>query len=66
MFVKDCGNSVRVLLKHYAALHTPEKISDEYWANTPATVKAYMKTRAWDEIKRLAGDLRRKEARGKA
>src|SRR5690606_2706416 len=23
--VKDCGNSVRVLLKHYAALHTPEK-----------------------------------------
>ena len=49
--IKDCGNSIRVLLRHYAALHVPEKTSQEYWQITPASVRAWMKTKEWDRVK---------------
>jgi hypothetical protein len=43
----DMGNSVRVLLKHYAALHVPPEQSAEYWAITPDNVREYMKSDKW-------------------
>ena len=45
--VKDCGNSIRVLLKHYADLHTPESVSLAHWQISPEKVKAYLKTNKW-------------------
>jgi hypothetical protein len=48
--VKDMGNSVRVLLKHYAALHVPESVSLEYWRISPEKVKAYLKTNKWKKV----------------
>jgi len=48
--VKDCGNSVRILLKHYAGLHVPEIVSLEHWEITPAKVRKYMKSAAWQRI----------------
>lgn len=52
--VKDMGNSIRVLLKHYADLHVPESVSFEHWKITPEKVKAYLKTKAWDKVLRDA------------
>lgn len=48
--VKDCGNSIRILLKHYADLHTPEDVSLEYWQITVEAVEAYRKTEAWKKL----------------
>jgi hypothetical protein len=48
--VKDCGNSVRILLKHYAALNTPEAVSLEHWKITPAKVRAHLKSDAWKKL----------------
>ena len=48
--VKDMGNSVRILLKHYAALHVPESVSLEYWRISPEKVKAYLKTYKWKKV----------------
>jgi hypothetical protein len=52
--VKDCGNSIRILLKHYADLHTPEEVSLEHWEITPEAVKKYIKTAKWDSVMRTA------------
>jgi hypothetical protein len=48
--VSDCGNSIKVLLKHYAALHIPEVVSLEHWKITPDAVTKYMKTDAWKKV----------------
>jgi hypothetical protein len=48
--VKDLGNSVKVLLEHYAALNVSEAVSADYWDITPERVKAYMKTKAWKNV----------------
>jgi hypothetical protein len=50
--IKDCGNSVRILLKHYAQLHTTPEESDEFWDVTPKRVAAYRKTKEWEEVKK--------------
>ena len=50
----DMGNSVRVLLEHYAALHVSESTSLDYWNITPQRVKSYMKTKEWKELLRKA------------
>lgn len=55
--IKDCGNSIRVLLKHYAALHVPPEVSMEHWEITPDAVRKFMKTKAWEKIKRDAAKL---------
>jgi integrase len=52
--VKDLGNSVRILLKHYAALHIPDEQSLDHWKITPEAVGKYMKTRAWELVLRDA------------
>ncbi|MCX6887705.1 MAG: site-specific integrase [Verrucomicrobia bacterium] len=36
--VRDCGNSVRILIRHYADLHVPEQTSLDYWRITPTTI----------------------------
>jgi len=56
--VKDMGNSVRILLRHYADLHTPDEVSFEHWKITPQRVNEYRKTGEWlqflrDAAKRL-------------
>jgi len=48
--VKDCGNSIRVLLKHYAALHEPDDVSLEHWKITPEKVNAYLRTKEWKKV----------------
>jgi hypothetical protein len=48
--VKDMGNSIRVLLKHYADLHVPEDVSLEHWKISPAKVQAYLKTNTWRNV----------------
>jgi hypothetical protein len=48
--VKDMGNSVRILMKNYADLHTPPEVSDEHWKITPEAVRAYRKTKAWKKV----------------
>jgi hypothetical protein len=48
--VKDMGNSVRILLKHYAALHVPESVSLEHWQISPEKVKAYLKASKWKKM----------------
>jgi hypothetical protein len=60
--VKDMGNSVRVLLKAYAELRTPEAVSLEHWMITPGKVKEYMKTREWGAVLRDAADKAEKAA----
>ena len=50
--VKDCGNSVRILLKHYADLHVPESVSLKYWEITPKAVDAYRRTDKWKKLVR--------------
>lgn len=43
MVIRDMGNSVRILLKHYKDLLTPEELSKEYWAITPARAREELK-----------------------
>ena len=50
--VKDMGNSVRILLKHYAALHVPETVSAEYWEISPKAIEAYRRTEKWKKVLR--------------
>jgi hypothetical protein len=50
--VKDMGNSVRILLKHYAALHVPETVSAEYWEISPKAIEAYRRTDKWKKLLR--------------
>ena len=54
--VKDCGNSVRGLLKWYAALHVPDDVSLDHWKISPDRVRAYMKTDAWQSLLRNVSD----------
>lgn len=64
--VKDMGNSVRILLKHYAALHTTPEESDEFWDITPKRVLAYIKTKEWEEVKRKGAEIAAAKAKAKA
>jgi hypothetical protein len=52
--VKDCGNSVRILLKHYAGLHVPEAVSLEHWKITPDKVKEYLQSKDWENVLKTA------------
>jgi len=52
--VKDCGNSTRVLIKHYVALHIPEAQSLAYWKITPDVVQKHMKSKAWQKVLQTA------------
>ena len=56
--VKDMGNSIRILLKHYADLHTPEAVSLEHWMITPGKVKVFLKTKAWQKVLRDAAAMK--------
>jgi len=47
---------VRVMVKAYAELRTPEAISLEHWMITPAKVKEYRKSRKWLKVLRDAAD----------
>jgi len=51
--VKDMGNSVRVLLKHYADLHVTPEESKEFWSITPEKVEKFRKTKEWEAVKKL-------------
>jgi integrase len=53
--VENMGNSVRILLKHYAALKTPALVSRAYWAITTDSMHEYMKTDAWKQLLLNAG-----------
>ena len=48
--VKDCGNSIRVLLKHYAALHVAETTSLAHWDITPKKVQKYLESKEWKAV----------------
>ena len=48
--IKDMGNSVRILLKHYADLHTPEPVSIEHWMITPGKVELRLKSKEWPKF----------------
>ncbi len=48
--VKDCGNSIRILMKHYAGLHVPEASSLEYWKITPDRVRQYLQSTTWQRL----------------
>jgi hypothetical protein len=48
--IMDMGNSVRILLKHYAAKHVPPATSLEHWEITPDSIEAYLKTEKWREL----------------
>jgi len=52
--VKDMGNSIRIMLKSYAALRVPEPMSLEHWMITPGKIKEYLKSRAWLKLIRDA------------
>jgi integrase len=52
--VQDLGNSVRVLLKHYAALNIPEEQSSDYWAITPKRVEEFRNSAAWKKLLKCA------------
>jgi integrase len=52
--VKDCGNSVRILLKHYAGLHVPEAVSLAHWEITPDKVRQFMKSAQWENVLKAA------------
>jgi hypothetical protein len=60
--VKDMGNSIRVLLKHYADLHVPESVSLEHWQFFPSRVKAYRKTNKWKKVVEAAAQAIAPEA----
>jgi hypothetical protein len=64
----DCGNSIKVLLESYAALHVPLEVSLKHWKITPALVKAYLTTDAWRKVLADAAKslLARREAEAKA
>ena len=55
--VKDCGNSIRILLKHYADLHVPESVSLDYWQITPKAIEAYRKSQKWKRLLRASSTL---------
>ena len=61
--VKDCGNSVRVLLKHYAALHVPESVSKEHWEISPQKIRAYMQTKKWKTLLKTASESAKENSR---
>lgn len=48
--VKAMGNSIRIMLKHYAELQTPEEVSEEYWEITPEAVEKYRRSAAWKKF----------------
>ena len=48
--IKDMGNSVKVLLEHYAELQTPPELSKEWWKIDPAEIERFMKSREWKNI----------------
>ncbi|MGD0411827.1 MAG: hypothetical protein ABSC18_08975 [Verrucomicrobiota bacterium] len=56
--VKDMGNSIRVLLKHYADLHVPESVSLEHWEISPNKVRAYIKSKTWRDVVTAASATR--------
>ncbi len=56
--IKDMGNSIRVLLKHYADLHVPESVSFQHWEITPKKVKAYLNTKKWLDTVTAASKVR--------
>jgi integrase len=60
--VKDMGNSIRVLLTHYADLHVPESVSLEHWQISPERVKAYRKTHKWKKVVEAAAQAAPAEA----
>jgi hypothetical protein len=64
--VKDMGNSIRVLLKHYAALSIPEDVSFDYFNVTPDRVRKYMKTKAWRDVLTAAATKPAHQASGSA
>ncbi|MGC3957024.1 MAG: hypothetical protein QM813_03380 [Verrucomicrobiota bacterium] len=63
--IKDCGNSIRVLLKHYAALHVPESQSMEHWEIDPDSVTKFLKSKEWEKITRDASRLKTNSAADK-
>ncbi len=58
---KDAGNSIKVLLTHYAALHVPEATSLDYWRITPARVSDYMQTAEWQGVIRKSAPTQPKQ-----
>jgi hypothetical protein len=64
--VKDMGNSVRILLKHYADLHTPEEVSMDYWKITLDRVEKFLKTKEWRKVISDAEERRARSASGSA
>lgn len=52
--VRDMGNSVRVLLKHYADLQITKEESQEFWAISPKLVNGFRKSKEWEQIKKRA------------
>jgi hypothetical protein len=60
--IKDMGNSIRVLLKHYADLHVAEPVSLEHWKITPERVRAYLKTKAWQHVVTSASEVRQAQS----
>jgi len=41
--IRDLGNSIRMLLKHYVDLHIPEKQSRAFWKITPTAARRELK-----------------------
>lgn len=60
--IKDCGNSIRVLLKHYAALHVPESQSLKHWEIDPESITKFLKSKEWEKLTREASKLKAKAA----
>ncbi len=60
--IKDMGNSIRILLKSYADLHTPEEVSAAYWKIGPKAVADYRKTAAWKNVLQAAAPQDEQEA----
>lgn len=50
LVIQDCGNSIRVLLEHYAKLNTPGVVTDGYFDITPKKVLACIKTKKWQDF----------------
>jgi hypothetical protein len=59
--VRDCGNSVRILLRSYAKLNTPESVSLDHWKITPARVREYRKSQAWKDVLISAAKAQREQ-----
>lgn len=61
--VEDHGNSIRVLLDHYAKLQTPPEVSQDYFKIDPEMVEARLKSAEWKEfLRQVAKD---RDARSK-